>query len=167
MSNEDAYVRDAINDHADAIAAHMRLVTKFSTTLSALNALLLVATTAIGILLWARGDVEAGTVAMAVPLAWTIANAGGWVSWEMNGVFENMGVVQEGMETIAVQNTSLDIPAARDLDVSDVRGEIRFERLSFTYGRSDGQKVVDNLSCIIRPGERVGLVGARVRASQL
>ena len=159
MNNEDAYVRDAINDHADAIAAHMRLVTKFSTTLSALNALLLVATTAIGILLWARGDVEAGTVAMAVPLAWTIANAGGWVSWEMNGVFENMGVVQEGMETIAVQNTSLDIPAARDLDVSDVCGEIRFERLSFTYGRSDGQKVVDNLSCIIRPGERVGLVG--------
>ena len=42
MNDEDAYVRDAINDHAAAIAAHMRLVTKFSTTLSALNALLLV-----------------------------------------------------------------------------------------------------------------------------
>jgi ATP-binding cassette, subfamily B, multidrug efflux pump len=160
MNEEDAYVRDAINDHAAAIAAHMRLVTKFSTTLSALNALLLVATTAVGIFLWARGDLEAGTVAMAVPLAWTIANAGGWVSWEMNSVFENMGVVQEGMQTIAVQSTLPDAPAARDLDSSEVRGEIRFERLNFTYGRSDGRKVVDNLSCIIQPGERVGLVGS-------
>ena len=124
MNDEDAYVRDAINDHATAIAAHMRLVTKFSTTLSALNALLLVATTAVGILLWARGDLEAGTVAMAVPLAWTIANAGGWVSWEMNSVFENMGVVQEGMETIAVQ-TIADAPAARDLNSGEIRGEFR------------------------------------------
>ncbi|HET7061056.1 MAG TPA: ABC transporter ATP-binding protein [Nitrosospira sp.] len=159
-SDEDAYVRDAINDHKGAIAAHMRLVTKFSTTLSALNALLLVTTTAIGILLWARGDVEAGTVAMVVPLAWTIANAGGWVSWEMNGVFENMGVVQEGMQTIAVPNALPDTPGARDLDAADVRGEIRFERLNFTYGRSDGRKVLDNLSFTIRPGERVGLVGS-------
>ena len=71
-------------------------MTKFSTTLSALNAFLLVATSAIGILLWARGDVEAGTVAMAVPLAWTIANTAGWVSWEMNRRFrEHRSVVQE------------------------------------------------------------------------
>jgi ATP-binding cassette subfamily B multidrug efflux pump len=160
MSEEDAYVRDAINDHTGAIAAHMRLITKFTTTLAVLNALLLVGTTAIGITLWAQGTLEAGTLAMAVPLAWTIANAAGWVSWEMSSAFENMGVVQEGMETIAVENSLPDIPTARNLDVSGVHGEIRFERLYFTYGRSDGRKVLDSLNCIIRPGERVGLVGS-------
>lgn len=159
-SDEDAYVREAIDDHTGAVAAHMRLITKFTTTLAVLNALLLVATSAIGILLWARGELEAGTVAMAVPLAWTIVNTAGWVSWEMIRAFENVGVVEEGMQTIAVADALVDMPAARTLDASTVRGEIRFERLNFTYGRSDGRKVLDSLNCTIRPGERVGLVGS-------
>jgi len=159
-SDEDAYVREAIEHHTMAIAAHMRMITKFSTTLSLLNALLLAGTTAIGIMLWSQGRLDAGAVAMAVPLAWTIANAAGWVSWELNRAFEHMGVVQEGMQTVAVTNALADKPGAHELDASEVRGEIRFERLTFTFGRSDGRKVLDSLNCVIRPGERVGLVGS-------
>jgi ATP-binding cassette, subfamily B, multidrug efflux pump len=159
-ADEDAYVREAVEDHTGAIAAHMRLITKFTTMLAVLNALLLASTSAIGLVLWSEGVLEAGIVAMAVPLAWTIANTAGWVSWEMNRAFENIGVVQEGMQTIAVSDTLTDIPAARALDVGAVHGELRFERLTFTYGRSDGRKVLDSLNCTIRPGERVGLVGS-------
>jgi len=159
-SDEDAYVREAIDDHTGAIAAHMRLITNFPATLAVLNALLLAATSAIGLLLWSQGALEAGTVAMAVPLAWTIANTAGWVSWEMSRAFENIGVVEEGMQTIAVADALIDMPAARNLDIGQVHGEIRFERLNFTYGRSDGRKVLDSLNCTIRPGERVGLVGS-------
>jgi ATP-binding cassette subfamily B multidrug efflux pump len=159
-SDEDAYVREAVDDHTAAIATHMRLITKFSTTLSLLNAILLISTSTIGIMLWAWGDLDAGAVAMAVPLAWTIANTAGWVSWEMNRAFENMGTVQEGMQTIAVADAVVDTPSAFNLDASQVRGEIRVERLTFTYGRSDGRKVLDSLNCVIRPGERVGLVGS-------
>jgi ATP-binding cassette subfamily B multidrug efflux pump len=155
--DEDAYVREVIDEHTVAIAAHMRLITQFMTTLSALNALLLVSTAAIGILLWGRGAIDAGTVATALPLAWTIANVAGWVSWEVTGIFENIGVVQEGMETIAVPHAMDDRPGARELTVT--HGEIRFEHLSFSYGRSDGKKVLDDLSLVIRPGERVGVVG--------
>jgi ATP-binding cassette subfamily B multidrug efflux pump len=159
-SEEDAYVREAVDDHTAAIATHMRLITKFTTTLSLLNALLLITTSAIGIMLWVRGDLEAGAVAMAIPLAWTIANTAGWVSWEMSRAFENMGTVQDGMQTIAVTDTVVDMPTAVALDAKQVRGEIRFERLTFTYGRSDGRKVLDSLNFVIRPGERVGLVGS-------
>ena len=66
-SDEDAYVREAIDEHTNAIAQHMRLITKFTTVLAVLNALLLVGTSAIGVMLWAKGEVDAGTVAMAVP----------------------------------------------------------------------------------------------------
>ena len=155
--DEDAYVREVIDEHAGAIARHMRLITTFMTTLSALNALLLVSTAAIGITLWAQGQIDAGTVATALPLAWSIANVAGFVSWEVTGIFENIGVVQEGMETIAVPHAMDDRPAARELQVS--QGEIRFEHVSFTYGRSDGKKVLDDLSLVIKPGERVGLIG--------
>jgi len=155
--DEDAYVREVIDDHAGAIAAHMRLITQFMTTLSALNAALLVGTAAIGITLWGQGLIDAGTVATALPLAWSISNVAGFVSWEVTGIFENVGVVQEGMETIAVPHAMDDKPGARDLDVA--QGEIRFEHVSFTYGRNDGKKVLDNLSLTIQPGERVGLIG--------
>jgi ATP-binding cassette subfamily B multidrug efflux pump len=155
--DEDAYVRDVIDEHTVAIAAHMRLITTFMTTLSALNAMLLVSTAAIGITLWGQGTVDAGTVAMALPLAWTIANVAGWVSWEVTGIFENIGVVQEGMETIAVPHAMTDAPGARELQVP--HGEICFEGVTYTYGRSDGKRVLDALDLTIRPGEKVGLVG--------
>jgi ATP-binding cassette subfamily B multidrug efflux pump len=155
--DEDAYVRDVIDEHTVAIAAHMRLITTFMTTLSALNAMLLVSTAAIGITLWGQGTVDAGTVAMALPLAWTIAHVAGWVSWEVTGIFENIGVVQEGMETIAVPHAMTDAPDARELQVP--HGEICFEGVTYTYGRSDGKRVLDALDLTIRPGEKVGLVG--------
>jgi ATP-binding cassette subfamily B multidrug efflux pump len=155
--DEDAYVRDVVDEHTDAIAAHMRVTTRFMATLSVMNALLLVSTATIGMLLWAHGQVSAGIVATALPLAWQIANVAGWVSWEVTGIFENVGVVQEGMETIAVPHTLTDQPGARELEVP--HGEIRFEHLTFTYGRTDGKRVLDDLNLVIRPGERVGLVG--------
>ena len=155
--DEDDYVREVINDHTGAIAAHMRLITRFMAVLTTMNALLLVGTAGIGITLWGQGHVSAGVVAMALPLAWQISNVAGWVSWEVTGIFENIGVVQEGMETIAVRHALTDVPDARDLEVP--HGEIRIEHLSFTYGRTDGRRVLDDLNLVIKPGERVGLVG--------
>src|SRR5438309_1698644 len=155
--DEDAYVREVIDQHTGAIAAHMRLITRFMLTLSAMNALLLVATAAIGIVLWSEGVVGAGVVATALPLAWQIANVSGWVSWEVTGIFENVGVVQEGMESIAVPHSGVDRPGAQHLEVS--RGEVVLDHVTFGYGRRDAPPVLDNLSVEIKPGERVGLVG--------
>jgi ATP-binding cassette subfamily B multidrug efflux pump len=157
LSDEDAYVRQVIDQHQAAIGAHMKLISQFMFWLSAMNAALLTGTAAVGIWLWAQGAVSAGVVATALPLAWQIANVAGWVSWEVTGIFENIGVVQEGMQTIAVPHSGADRPGAKKLEVS--RGEIRFEDVCFTYGRQDAKPVLDHLSFTIRPGERVGLVG--------
>ena len=168
--DEDQYVREVIDAHTDAIAQHMRVTTRFMGTLAVMNVLLLVGTATIGILLWAHGQVSAGIVATVLPLAWQIANVAGWVSWEVTGIFENVGVVQEGMQTIAVPHALTDAPGARELVVQPAhgaskealqrpRGEIRFEGLTFTYGRRDGKRVLDELDLVVRPGERIGLIG--------
>ncbi|MGZ8210152.1 MAG: ABC transporter ATP-binding protein, partial [Burkholderiales bacterium] len=157
LADEDAFVREVIDDHQNAMGAHMRLISKFMFSLAAMNAVLLTSTAAIGIGLWSDGVVSAGVVATALPLAWQIANVAGWVSWEVTGIFENIGVVQDGMQTIAVPLTGVDPPGAVDVEVT--RGEIRFENVFFSYGRSDARPVLDYLDFTIRPGERVGLVG--------
>jgi ATP-binding cassette subfamily B multidrug efflux pump len=157
LADEDAYVRESLDQHQGAMAAHMGLITRFMIALTAMNALLLVGTAAIGIALWAQGTVSAGVVATALPLAWQTANAAGWVSWEVTSIFENVGTVQEGMQSIAVPHSGVDRAGARPLEVS--RGEIRFENVSFGYGRTDAPPVLERLSLEIRPGERLGLVG--------
>src|SRR6202030_3110312 len=98
---EDAYVREALDQHTGLFHASLRLNTLFGLTLSLLNALMVTSTGALALVLWTRGQVAVGTVAMALPLAWQIVNISGWVAWQVTAIFENIGVVQEGMMTIA------------------------------------------------------------------
>ena len=130
---EDAYVRDAVDAHTELFYRSLRLNTLLSFCLSTLNALLITGTGAMALVLWTRGQVEVGTVAMALPLAWQIVNIAGWVALQITTIFENVGVIQEGMMTIARPMTLADPPDAVPLKVS--RGEIRFDKVHFGYGR--------------------------------
>jgi ATP-binding cassette subfamily B multidrug efflux pump len=165
MADEDAYVREVLEEHQDAISRHMRMTSRFMFTLQALNALLLVSTTAIGLGVWAQGLISASQVATALPLVWQITNMASWVSFEVAGIFENIGVVQDGMQTISVPHTLVDEKDAKPLKVT--WGEIRFEQVSFSYspnkpehGKPNFDKqVIDHIDLNVRPGERIGLVG--------
>src|SRR6266849_4694501 len=164
--DEDAYVRDAIDQHTGLFYRSLRLNTLFGFCLSSLNALLVTGTGALALVLWTRGKVEVGTVAMALPLAWQIVNIAGWVAWQITSIFENVGVIQEGMMTIARPIALTDRPDAVALEVG--RGEIRFEDVRFGYGRATTAReggrlrpyaVIDGLTLTVRPGEKIGLIG--------
>ena len=155
----DAFVREAVDDHTTTFRDQLRMATRFSLTLAMMNACLIMGTGCVAIWLWTTGAIAVGTVAMVLPLAWQIANIAGWVSQNITAIFENVGVVQDGMRSIAVPRQMPDAAGAgggaRELAVDD--GGIRFEHLSFGYGTERG--VLHDLSLNIRPGERVGLVG--------
>jgi ATP-binding cassette, subfamily B, multidrug efflux pump len=152
---EDAYVRDAIDQHTELFYRSLRLNTLFSFCLSTLNAMMVTGTGGLALVLWTQGKVEVGTVAMALPLAWQIVNVAGWVALQVTSIFENIGVIQEGMMTIARPIALIDRPDAPSLDVT--RGEIAFEDVRFGYGRETG--VIDGLTLTVKPGEKIGLIG--------
>ncbi|HZD62063.1 MAG TPA: ABC transporter ATP-binding protein [Xanthobacteraceae bacterium] len=152
---EDAYVRDAIDQHTDLFYRSLRLNTLFSFCLSTLNAMMVTGTGGLALVLWTQGKVEIGTVAMALPLAWQIVNVAGWVALQVTSIFENIGVIQEGMMTIARPIALIDRPDAPALNVT--RGEIVFEDVRFGYGRESG--VIDGLNLSVKPGEKIGLIG--------
>jgi ATP-binding cassette, subfamily B, multidrug efflux pump len=153
--DEDDFVRETVDEHTDAFHAQLRLSTRFVLTLMLMNASLMVGTGAASIWLWMDGRIEVGAVAMAMPLAWQIANMAGWVAQNITQIFENVGVVQEGMRSIAVRRQMPDAPDAAELEVT--QGRITFEHVNFGYGTTRG--VLHDLSLDIAPGERVGLVG--------
>ncbi len=163
---EDAYVREAVDEHTGKFHASLRLNTLLGLALSSLNALMVTATGALALVLWTRGQVSVGTVAMALPLAWQIVNISGWVAWQVTAIFENIGVVQEGMMTIARPITLNDSPQAEALVVG--RGEIAFEDVRFHYGRvissAEAERppppaVLEGFSLTVRAGEKIGLIG--------
>jgi len=153
--DEDQHVRETIDEHTVTFRRQLRMTTRYILTLNLINACLIVGTAAVSIWLWRIGEVSVGTVAMALPLAWQIANMAGWVGDNVTTIFENVGVVQEGMRSIAVARQMPDAPDATELQVT--RGEVRFEGVRFGYGTARG--VLRDLDLHIAAGERVGLVG--------
>ncbi|QCK84458.1 ABC transporter ATP-binding protein [Phreatobacter aquaticus] len=155
-SDEDRYVRDSMIEQHDAFLKQHRLNTLFTVLLNGLNAVLLAAIGSLSVMLWQQGTVEVAAVAMVLPLTIQIISMSGWVAAEIQGIFENVGTVQESMGSIARPQTMQDEPGALPLTVTG--GAIRFDAVRFGYGRSD-RMVVDDFSLTIRAGEKVGLVG--------
>ena len=153
--DEDAFVREAVDEQTDAFRAQLRLTTVFGVGLAALNASMVVGTGAVAIWLWSSGRIAIGTVAMALPLTWQIANIAGWVAQNVTTIFENIGVVQDGMRSIAVPRQMPDRIDAVPLRID--RGGVRFDGVRFGYGTARG--VLHGIDLAIAPGERVGLVG--------
>ncbi|HXQ40728.1 MAG TPA: ABC transporter ATP-binding protein [Candidatus Udaeobacter sp.] len=153
--DEDAFVRAAVDEHTQTFHKQLRLITLLALSLTGLNASLVVGTGATAIWLWSLGRITVGSVAMALPLSWQIANIAGWVAQNVTAIFENVGVVQDGMRSIAVPRQMPDRPGAVTLQVK--RAEIKFENLRFGYGTERG--VLKGIDLTIAPGERVGLVG--------
>ncbi len=154
-SREDDYARDAVNDHQQKFNKSTRMVTAMSSTVAIMNGLLIGGTAALAVTLWANGNLSLGALTIAAGLAFRIATMSGWIMWTSIGIFDNVGAVQEGMETIARPQDLVDVPDAMELKVP--KGEIRFENVTFHYGRKSG--IIENLSLNIAAGEKVGLVG--------
>ncbi|EIC85704.1 ABC transporter ATP-binding protein [Serratia sp. M24T3] len=152
---EQRHARDAINEQTEKMQLAGRLVTSMDVTITTLNGLLIVCTTGLALWLWTQSLISVGAIALATGLVIRIVNMSGWIMWVVNGIFENIGTVQDGLETIAQPISVTDQPQAPRLQVS--KGEICFDQVDFNYGKS--RSVINGFDLTIRPGEKIGLIG--------
>ena len=155
VDREYDYAREAIDDHTRKFQAQVRLISAMEMTIWTINGVLIVSTGALALWLWSGGIITIGAIALTAGLVIRINNMSGWVMWVVTGIFEDIGTVQEGMETISRPYAIVDRDDAGPLQVE--RGEIRFETVRFHYGKESG--VIDNLSLTVEPKEKIGLVG--------
>ena len=149
------FARHAMQEFAATGHAQMRLVTVFETVNQALSVALIGSTTLVGLLLWQQGAIGVGAVAAATAMALRLNGISHWIMWEMATLFEHVGTVQDGIGTLSRARTVVDRADAQPLVVT--RGEIRFEGVGFSYGGT--RRVIEGLDLVIRPGEKIGLVG--------
>ncbi len=157
---EDQQVRGALQELVVAVRIQMRQITAFEISVIVINGAMIVGTSGLAIWLWSLGSISLGAITLAIGLVIRINNMAQWVMWVVTNIFENIGIVQNGMDLISTSNDLVDKPRAKTLAVN--RAQIRYDNIRFHYGKevaTGAKSVVENLSLTIKPGEKVGLVG--------
>lgn len=153
--HEEDYMAEGLRNHTYRFRVLMRAILDMTVALTILNTLLVVATAILSIIMWQHSTVTVGEIAVVNALIIRLVQMSGWILRTVTSLFENVGTVQNGMETISRNNLILDTPDARTLEVGE--GKIQFDNVTFKYGSDIG--VIENCSFDIAAGERVGLVG--------
>ncbi len=152
---EASFARNAMHEFMGTVNSQMRMVTGFEVCIQTLSVALVAATAGACLWGWTQGWVSVGAVAAETAMAFRLNGISHWIMWEMASLFEHIGTVQDGMNTLSKARAVVDRHDARELNVP--RGEVCFENVGFAY---NGQrKVVEDFSLTIRPGEKIGLVG--------
>ncbi len=149
------YAQDSMQGFLETVHEQMRLVTILQVTVWSLQSLLLFSVGALSIWLWLQDAASLGIIAVSIGLVLRLGGMSHWIMWEVSALFEHIGTVQDGITTLAQSQDVTDDPKAKPLEVSS--GEITFDHVRFHYGKAKG--VIEDLSLVIKPGEKVGLVG--------
>ena len=157
---EDSYAREGMGWMLESVNRSMRMSTFMTSTLSLLSGILIFMMSGISIWLWHTGAITTGAIAFSIGLTLRLKAMSQWIIWEVAGLFEDIGVIQDSIETVARDRLVTDIPDAKPLVVS--KGEIVFDKVRFNYGKEQVEglpDIVDGFSLTVRAGEKVGLVG--------
>jgi ATP-binding cassette subfamily B multidrug efflux pump len=152
---EAGYAKSAMKEFMTAVHGQMRLVSGFEIVNHSLSMMLILGTAGVALWLWTIGQIGVGAVAAATAMALRLNGMSHWVMWEMASLFEQVGTVQDGINTLSRVHTVTDAADATPLQV--VKGELTFDQIGFAYGGT--RSVIDHLNLTICPGEKVGLVG--------
>lgn len=152
---EERYAKRSMSAFLATVHEQMRRVTWLNLSLALLNNSVFFAIAATSIWAWRLEAVAIGDIALAMGLVLRLHGMSHWILWEMAGIFENVGTVQDGISTLALTRVVRDAPGAPALKID--KGAIAFDKVRFHYGKTKG--VIEELSLAIAPGEKVGVVG--------
>ena len=156
--HEDRYAREGMDIFLATVYRQMRLATLMTVTLHCINAVLLFSVAAMSIWLWQVGAVTTGAVAFSLGLVLRLQGVSQWILWEVASLFENIGVIEDGINMISREIAVTDDHAATNLTVAG--GQVEFRDIHFNYGSiTPTGGVIKGMSFTVVAGEKIGVVG--------
>ena len=152
---EKTFAKGAMDEFLDTVHLQMRYVTGIESVNYVINMCLVASTLGLGLYLWSNGSATAGVVATTTALALRIIGLSHWIMWQIATLFENMGVVQDGYNTLLKPVELQDEHNAKLLNVTS--GEIHFDNVDFAHSAEN--PIFKDLNLKIKAGEKVGIVG--------
>ncbi|NAZ98604.1 ABC transporter ATP-binding protein [Vibrio toranzoniae] len=149
------YAESSMKGFLKTVYRQMRMVTCLLLSVDAINYLLLISIAATSIMLWLDASVTIGAIAVGISIALRVQGMSKWIMWEVSSLFENIGTVVDGMNTISNDVEIKDVKNAKSLEIK--QGAIEFNKVHFNY--NEEKSVFNDLELNIKPGEKVGIVG--------
>ncbi|MEK9825035.1 MAG: ABC transporter transmembrane domain-containing protein, partial [Methylotenera sp.] len=125
------YVQTAMHEFLGNVHKQMRLVTMVEVVNHFLNMLLILSCGGMALWLWTKGEVGLGGVAAALAMTFRLNGMSHWVMWEMTSLYEQIGTVQDGINTLSLPHQVLDAADAKSLAVRE--GQVHFNQVNFAY----------------------------------
>jgi ATP-binding cassette subfamily B multidrug efflux pump len=152
---DDAFVKAGFDQYIAALRRLTRTLVGVRTSMAMLSGLMIAGIAALCVYLWVSGVITVGGVAVTMGLILRLYNLLGRMMNQLNGLMRNFGTAQNSAELVGKPLGLIDAPDAKPLEV--IQGAIRFDHVSFHYGRPGG--IIEDLNLAIQAGERVGIVG--------
>jgi ATP-binding cassette subfamily B multidrug efflux pump len=152
---DDAFVKAGFDQYIAALRRLTRTLVGVRTAMAMLSGVMIAGIGVLCVYLWLSDIITVGGVAVTMGLILRLYNLLGRMMNQLNGLMRNFGTAQNSAELVGKPLDLTDAPGARPLQVT--AGAIRFDHVSFHYGRPGG--IIEDFSLDIRPGERVGIVG--------
>ncbi|RUU13890.1 ABC transporter ATP-binding protein [Mesorhizobium sp. USDA-HM6] len=152
---DDRYIRNGFDIYLDALRPFTRRLTGVRMALTTLSGIMITTIAAFAIYLWVEGSITVGAVAFTLSLVLRLNMLLGRLMMQLNSILRNLGVLENSKALISQPLGLTDAPGAKELVVAG--GRIDLKNVTFHYGKGSG--VLDGIDLVVRPGEKVGLVG--------
>ena len=152
---EHSYVREGMAHFLSAVQTLTRAITRVRVTVAIVNGFMMAAVFILAMMRWVDSAITTGEIAAAMGLVFRLNQMSGWMMFNINGLIRNYATVQDSTTVVSVEPTIRD--AAGAAEMPRARGDIRFDDVTFNYGKESG--IIEGLDLHIKPGERVALVG--------
>ena len=155
QGKESKYAKDAMDNYRQSEYKALRILTLFDVSVQLINYTMLIFLAMLSLWLWSNYLVTSGAIAIAIAVAIRIINMSRWIMWEASAIFENLGMVYDGMSAVSVPVTVTDPKDPQA--INGFKDKIEFKDVSFAY--KNNCQVINKFSLTVQKGQRIGIVG--------
>jgi ATP-binding cassette subfamily B multidrug efflux pump len=152
---ESSYAKRSMSEFLKTVHNQMKQVTLIEVANHTLSVFLILSSSMLSIYLWSKNSINIGMVGAVIAMAIRLNGISHWVMWEIAGLFENIGITQDGFNMLTRKIDIQDNPKAKALKINN-QAAITFKNIDFSYGKN---KVFENFSLNIQAHEKIGIVG--------
>lgn len=156
-STEQKFFVKTVNSWRNSSLDVMRGFLKVSTIYSSINMVIKIGAIAFAVYAAQNNLVSVASVYLIITYTGSVAHE----LWNMNGIMRNYNrIIGNANDMVEILQTPTTLIDKSDLKLKVTNGEISMDKITFTHDEGQGDTLFHDFSLDIKPGEKIGLVGA-------
>lgn len=156
-ATEQKFFTKTVNSWRDSSLDVMRGFLKVSTIYSSINMVIKIGAIAFAVYAAQNNLVSVASVYLIITYTGSVAHE----LWNMNGIMRNYNrIIGNANDMVEILQTPTTLIDKSDSKLKVTNGEISMDKIIFTHDEGQGDTLFHDFSLEIKPGEKIGLVGA-------